>query len=808
MLGTTIGHIRIVDLLGQGGMGEVYLGVDERLQRRVALKAIRNEHRLSAGSRERLLLEARSLSALDHPNICRIYDYLEEPSCDFLVLELIEGMTLTRALQQGMSRARKARIARQIVLALVAAHRRGIVHRDLKPDNIMIARDGTVKVLDFGLARPQNAEEPLPPEASNDAESADTLLFPSSQLGAGTGVAGTPLFMSPEQARGAVLTTASDLYSFGLVLQMMLTEQPPRAMGDTRREWMRSAAAGETLPMKDQPRAWTALVARLTSFAPADRPTAVETLAAIDRILAAPGRRARIAIAALLIAIFLGGAVKYALDITAARRAAERRRIQAEKLVAFVVGDLPQRLAPVGRLDVLDGAATEALEYFAALQAEELTGDELQRAALALTQLGDVRIQQGKLPEAVAMFRQSLRFAQAAAAQDPARDDWQLALSNSHFYVGDALRRQGHAHAALAQFRAYYDISARLAAKHPGDAKYETELSYGHSNLGSAYESLGDLSRAAAEYRTAVDVDRRRSAREPANEQHRGDLATSLNKLGVVQQLLGDHTGARTAFEEDVAIRRQLAAAKPDDTRRASRLAISLAYLGSAQLNTGDSDKAVATDREELAITTRLAARDEENLDWQRGRAVAQLRLADALSVRGPTDDGEVASLLDASLATLERLTAKDSRPTWQRDLAAVHQQQARLATRRGNRERAATHGARAVALAEKALATQTTDVHAARVLCEASTDLAESELRDRREAAARERAARVVTLARTVPYDRDPRIGEAAARALVILERPAEAEALVARLSAANYRRPTFTARWDRSTNKPEAQP
>jgi len=97
MIGSRVGRIRIDAFLGQGGMGEVYLGFDERLQRRVALKAVRNEMRLSSASRDRLLREARALSALDHPNICRLYDYAEGPACDFLVLEYVDGVTLTRS---------------------------------------------------------------------------------------------------------------------------------------------------------------------------------------------------------------------------------------------------------------------------------------------------------------------------------------------------------------------------------------------------------------------------------------------------------------------------------------------------------------------------------------------------------------------------------------------------------------------------------------------------------------------------------------------------------------------------------------
>src|SRR4051812_23234764 len=300
MIGTYVGHIRIIGLLGQGGMGEVYLGMDDRLQRRVALKAIRNENRLSAVSRERLLREARALSALDHPNICRIYDYAEGPACDFLVLELVEGITLRQAVEEGMSRVRKLRIARDILGALAAAHRRGIVHRDLKPDNIMITSGGAVKVLDFGLARAQSGSEvQMPFGAGEDAEGADTLIFGVSAP-ATTMIAGTPLYMSPEQARGATVTTASDLYSFGLVLQMLLTGQPPRRADPGGEGVLRTAAPGERLPMSGQPAALTALVARLTSHAPSERPTAIETIERIEHILATPIRRARLALAAVL----------------------------------------------------------------------------------------------------------------------------------------------------------------------------------------------------------------------------------------------------------------------------------------------------------------------------------------------------------------------------------------------------------------------------------------------------------------------------------------------------------------------------
>jgi serine/threonine-protein kinase len=787
MIGSRVGRIRIDALLGQGGMGEVYLGFDERLQRRVALKAIRNEMRLSAESRDRLLREARALSALDHPNICRLYDYAEGPVCDFLVLEYVEGVTLTRAIEEGMSRARKLRIARDIAGALAAAHRRGIVHRDLKPDNVMIAADGTVKILDFGVARAEGSAEHSSTDVDeNDESDAESTLIFGSGRAAGTAIAGTPVYMSPEQARGASVSTASDLFSFGLLLQTLLTEKPARPeLG--RAEALAMAAAGERVPMAGFSRALTALVGRLTSFAPAERPTAIETIGLLDRILSAPARRARVIAAAVALALVLLAGVKYAIDITAARRDAERRRSQAEDLLAFMVGDLPQKLEPVGRLDVLDSTAKKALQYFASLDPGEMTGEELQRQARALTQLGDVRVKQGKLPDALALFRQSLRFAEEAVRQNPANEESQLALSNSHFYVGDALRRQGDPASALPHFRAYYDISARLEAKHRGVPKYETELSYGHSNLGSIYEALGDDAHAAAEYRIAVGVDRQRVAHDPRNDQTRADLANSFNKLGVLLQRSGDLAGARAAFEDDVAIRRALAAAKPDDSRRATRLAASLAFLGTAQLNVGDIERAEASSEEELAIASRLASRDEENLDSQRRLAVAQIRSAEIALARG--DSARASSLLDEATTTLVKLTAREARPLWQFDLASAQNERARLLLLRGDHS-VATHFARAVAVIDEARKKETRDTASIPVLCEALAGLMEL---DHSPAV----ASRVVSLASTRPQEKNPRVLDSEARALTVLGRTDEASAIVAHLIASGYRRPYFVERW-----------
>ena len=130
-LDTKVSHYRCLQRIGAGGMGEVYVGLDETLKRRVALKAVHSEHRLQAESKTRFLREAQILSQLDHPNICRVYDYIEDQQRDWLILELIEGKNLRLALQVGLDWSARLKVAEQIADVLVVTHAAGIVHRDL-----------------------------------------------------------------------------------------------------------------------------------------------------------------------------------------------------------------------------------------------------------------------------------------------------------------------------------------------------------------------------------------------------------------------------------------------------------------------------------------------------------------------------------------------------------------------------------------------------------------------------------------------------------------------------------------------------
>jgi serine/threonine-protein kinase len=216
MVGTTLGHYRILEQIGAGGMGVVYRATDTQLGRDVALKVLPDRFASDAGRMTRFSREARLLASLNHPGIATVYGLAESGDVRAIAMELVEGRTLADRLHDGpMPLDEALPIATQIAEALEAAHERGIIHRDLKPANVKVTADGIVKVLDFGLAKALVG----PASASEMAES-PTISAVGSEIGV---ILGTAAYMSPEQARGKPLDRRTDIWSFGCVLYEMLT---------------------------------------------------------------------------------------------------------------------------------------------------------------------------------------------------------------------------------------------------------------------------------------------------------------------------------------------------------------------------------------------------------------------------------------------------------------------------------------------------------------------------------------------------------------------------------------------------------
>jgi serine/threonine protein kinase len=308
--GARLGSYEIVSLVGAGGMGEVYRARDTKLDRRVAIKILPDSFAHDPERLARFEREAKTLAALNHPNIAIIHGFEEAHGIQALVMELVEGGTLADRIAQGPIPLDEALpIARQIAEALEAAHEHGIIHRDLKPANINVRPDGTVKVLDFGLAKA------LDPAPSSDLSRSPTMSAPATLRGV---ILGTAAYMSPEQARGKTVDKRTDIWAFGCVLYEMLTGEPAFA---------RASVADTLASILQSDPDWKAL--------PAQLPHAIRLL--VERCLAKDRRR----VADISTAVFiLNEAHSLSPPSGDAPRASRRVRPLAAAAAAAAIGGL------------------------------------------------------------------------------------------------------------------------------------------------------------------------------------------------------------------------------------------------------------------------------------------------------------------------------------------------------------------------------------------------------------------------------------------------------------------------------------
>ncbi len=800
-------HWMLVEKLGEGGFGEVWLAHHEKTAEARVFKFCYQADRLRSLQREVTLFRLLKETLGTRDDIARILEWNFERAPYFLECEYTEGGNLLEwVAEQGgpgtVPLATKLELMAEVADALAAAHSVGVLHKDVKPSNVLITTDGQgtpkVRLTDFGVGLITDRELLF---------RQGITVFDLTEMVAdsATSAGGTHLYMAPELVEGRTPTVQADLYALGVMLYQFVTGDFTRALApgwhrdvedDLLREDLAQMVEGrperrlrDAQEVADRLRTLDRRRALRQAEEKARREREAERVA-----LERAQRRRRTSLAIAGVAVVVLAVVSYlAVQAVQARREAERRRGQAESLIGFMVGDLRKKLEPIGRLDVLDDVGDHALEYFDAVPESDLSDEEVFRRSETLRQIGQVRTSRGDLPAARKAYVESLGLAERLVQRDPDNGDWQKGLGASHFWIGFVDWRQNDLERAEGEFRRYQAVAEAMAAKRPDDPEWQLEVAYAHSNLGSVLQARGQLERALEEFQRTLAIKEKLVAGHPADTAYRLDLAVSYNSAGSALEALGRLTDALALYRKDLAIKQALVASDPTNTQWRQRLAVSHNYVSKLEEWLGDP---VSARRDGLAarrIMADLSALDPTNGRWRRELAINYLRTA-GISQRSLELD---AALADAGtgLEILRKLVADDpSDARWRTDLADASQVLGGVLLAQGKLAAARESLERARGILASQLQKEPDNRAVRRLLGRVDLDLGGVEERDGQARRAGElRRLAVATLEPLARGSKDPAALDPWVRSLLSIGQAEEAREQARALVALGYREPDF---------------
>jgi len=486
-----------------------------------------------------------------------------------------------------------------------------------------------------------------------------------------------------------------------------------------------------------------------------------------------------------------------AVQAVIARHAAERRQKQAEALVAFMLGDLSDKLAQVSRLDILAAVDDQAMGYFQSLPTTDVTDQSLEQRAKALVKIGIVRTEQGHLPEALRSYQAAAALASKLAQAAPSDIERQLAYADDLAFIGTTHWYQGQLDQAQAGFESAQRVLLRTRPLAPANPQLLFQLSTIDNNMGHVLEGRGRVNEALAQYRSMRKLSEALVQIDRGNREWVAQLGLAHNNLAKMALMRGDMATAVAEYRADVGIEADLANRDPRDNAQGEKLVLSRAALGRTLALTGDVVTGIGYLRQALDQVDRLLAVEASSTAFQEDAGLYSTQLARWLRVGG---DGPGAAtpaaraLANRGLQVFERLTREDpGNAGWQRELAEAMIEQAQQAHDSGRSADARAQVQRALAILEPQLSGQAEDraivlaTVRARLLLAATTGEGDTAT------ALRERAWRT-TQAQSSGRD-DPRLIALQIEALLALGREQEAQLLLPRLWNTGYRDPVLIA-------------
>jgi len=714
-LPTSLGKIRyfgdyeLLEEIARGGMGVVYRAVQLSLNRPVAVKLMLHGALAATIEVERFYEEAKAAASLQHPGIVAIHEVGECDGQVYFSMDFVLGKNMEELCRAGpLPAGRAAKLMAAVARAVDYAHRRGVLHRDIKPSNVLVDTADIPHVTDFGLAKRLQGDASL------------------TQAGQ---VFGTPGYMAPEQASGAenAAKVTADVYSLGALLYYLLTARAPfvgPSMGDVLRQVTDAEPVELRLLNPEVPVDLETLCLKCLAKDPAARyATAADLADELERYLRNEPIQARpitwagrawrwarrkpaiasltTAVSALVLSVAIGSTIaatrleRARLQQLELRKESDARLHQGERLIDFMLGDLADRLDPVGRLDLMDATIAEVNKFYAEAPVRTVTPEQEHNRARALHRIANVRSAQGRFPEAHSSYALSIAAYEELSRKFPDNAEFPLETALTLNDEGWSYGNQSDLANSAAAFERSLNLLRQAGERQPASLALRLQFAKSAHNLAICQRRLNNPARSEELLAAAEKAVRACMAADPRDAKARQTLSIILGTSGQLLRQLKRPEEALSRYDDNIQLMRELVELEPKNMDFRYSLAQALSSPGPVLIDLNRFHEAQSSLAQAADLIDQLVAGDPSNLNWQRVRINILTNLGTAYcgdndNARGLALFRRIWELTEAKPEVLKTI------PKWALDVSTVAWNAADLLHGLAEQDRKAGHAARA----------------------------------------------------------------------------------------------------------------